>query len=102
MARDQVPAAGNPAIFNQTLDTLGVEESFDINVPDPSKEPVKKIQIKSKTSDPMQYGWAPGGPYVTIPADQTFWDDNLDIPQQLTVYLVGSINGQVAEIQVWR
>lgn len=102
MARDQVPASGLPVSSELTLTTAGVEQSFDINVPDSSKESVKKIQIRSRTSDALKYGWAPGGPYVTIPKDQTYWDDLLDIRQQLTVYLVGTLNGQVAEIQVWR
>jgi len=98
MARERIPAAGTPIMYNKTLTTADVEETQTIEV---VGESIKKIQIKSQSGDSLQYGWATTGPYTTIPADQTYYEGGLDIRTDLDIFLVGSVNGQVAEIEVW-
>lgn len=103
MGRDQIPSANLPKVFNKTLVTLGNEETQVIHTPGVDRDTVKGIQIKSRTTaNSLQYGFEPGGPYTTIPGGNTYAMWNLDIGQAFTVYLVGSIDGQVAEIEVWR
>lgn len=103
MPRDQVPSANVPTILNETLETAGIEESKVLHDPATQPEHLKGIQIKSRTAaDDLRYGFAPGGPYVTIHGGQTYAMWNLDIGQSFSVYLVGTVDGQVAEIEVWR
>lgn len=101
MARDQVPSANVPLNDTLTLVTSGVEQSYPINL-GTEFESVKKVQFKSRTSDAFQYSYTQSGPYTTVPASQTYFEFNLDVRQPLTAYFVGTVNGQVIEIEIWR
>ena len=91
--------ARKPFIENITLVTAGVEQSFDLQI-DPEKPKIKRIQLKSRQTNNLQYGYVTTGPYVTIPSGQTYWQDIID-SWLLTIYLVGSIDGQIAELEYW-
>lgn len=90
-----------PKIFNVTLTTTGVEYSQVVQDGSTELVNIRSLQIRSKEDASMQYGFITTGPYVTIPKGCTYWQDNIDMPN-LTVYLVGSVDGQTAEIQVWQ
>lgn len=93
-----MPSSRTPTIYNIILVTAGVEQNqVLVTVDQPT---IKKILVKSRTSNDLRFSWASGGTYVTIPAGQTYWDDELELWDK-TLYLVGTLNGQVAEIQVW-
>jgi hypothetical protein len=90
-----------PQVINVTLTTAGVEQSQAIVTDADTQPAIKSLQIRSRSSDSLQYGFVASGPYSTIPADQTYWKENMQA-WTLTLYLVGSVNGQVVEIEVWR
>lgn len=104
MSRDNVPALGSPIVYNITLATSGVEQSQDLFISIPTGSSygptIKALQIRSRDAKDLQYGFITSGPYSTIPSGQTYWRDNLDVVA-LTVYLVGTLNGQIIEIEVW-
>lgn len=102
MPRDQVPSANVPLNDTLALVTAGAEQPYVINV-GTEFESVKKVQFKSRTTaDSFQYSYTMGGPYTTVPGGQTYFEFNLDIHQALNAYFVGSVNGQVIEIEIWR
>lgn len=99
MSRDQLPSSSTPVPFNKTLVTTGIEDSqILVTLGDPS---LKKIMIKSRTANDLKFSWISGGAYITIPSGQTYWDDGLDKPEAI-IYLTPTIDGQVAEIQIWQ
>lgn len=101
MARDHVPSAGEAETFNVTLTTAGTEYSQSAPVAAQFLgKSVKTIQIQCATSNPIQYAFAPGGPYTTIRSGATYWKENLDL-YNLVIYLKGTVDGVVAEIEVW-
>lgn len=88
-----------PTIYNVTLTTAGTEQSKDLQT-DPNLPSIKRIQVKSRTANDLKYSYITAGPYVTIPAGLTYWQDIIDA-WIITIFLTGTINGQVAEIEVW-
>lgn len=89
--------SGKPIIYNLTLTSANTEYSQAL------PELITKLQIKCRTSSALKLGWNSGESatnYITIPADQTYWDDQ--IRASLTAYLQSSTAGVVAEIQVWQ
>lgn len=88
-----------PLIYNTALTTAGVEQSLVLES-DYQNSSIKRIQIKSRTSNDLKYSYLAGGNYVTIFAGQTYWQDEIDA-WVLTVYLIGTLDGQIAEIEVW-
>jgi len=99
MSRDQLPSSSTPTIFTKTLVTAGVEGNQILVVE--GNPTLKKIMIKSRTTNDLKFSWVSSGNFVTIPSGQTYWDDGLDKPVA-TIYLIGTLNGQIAEIQVWQ
>jgi hypothetical protein len=88
-----------PTIYNLVLTTAGTEYPQVLNTTD--QPTIKKVQIKSRTkSDDLSYSWVTAGNFVTIFGGQTYWEDNLEA-WQLTLFIKGTVNGQVAEIEVW-
>lgn len=88
-----------PLIYNVTLVTAGVEQS-QILQSDPFSSSIKRIQVKSRTANDLKYSYITTGPYVTIFSGQTYWQDEIDA-WTLEIFLVGTVNGQVAELEVW-
>lgn len=88
-----------PFTDNVTLAVIGTEGSKVLQA-DPQGPTIKAFQLKSKSSDPLKYAYSPGGPYITIPPDQTKWEEGL-FAYNLTLYLVGTVVNQVAEIEWW-
>ena len=99
MGRDSQPSSVLPTIDELVLATAGVEES-QVLQDDDGGPPIKKVQLKCRTGTPIKYGYAPGGPYVTLGTNETYWQDGLDA-RHITLYVVGTIDGQVAEIETW-
>lgn len=103
MSRDQLPSSSTPVTLNVTCPNSGVETAATlVTLGQPS---LKKIMIKSRTLNDLWFQWKSTGAvgllFVTIPAGQTYWDDGLDKPEA-TIYLIPTINNQVAEIQIWQ
>lgn len=88
-----------PFTDNVTLTVAGTEYSRTLQN-DPSMNTVKAFQVKSQSSDALKYSYSPGGPYITIPPDQTKWEEDL-FAYNLIIYLVGTVDGQIAEIEWW-
>lgn len=87
---------GKVTIYNLTLTSANTEYSQAL----PNN--AQKVMIKCRTSFPMKLAYTSGESgttYFTIPADQTYWDDNINTVQ--TVYLQSTQAGIVAEIMVW-
>ena len=91
----------SPEVFNVTLTTTGIEYSQVVQDISINIAYLKSIQIRSKEAQDLRCAFITSGPYFTIPSGNTYWQDNMDMPN-LTVYLVGAIDGQIAEILVWR
>ncbi len=88
--------SGKPTIYNLTLINSGTEYSQAL------PEQYSKIMIKCRTSVAIQLAYTSGQSgsiYVTIPADQTYFDD--EISSSGSVYLQSGTSGVVAEILVW-
>lgn len=88
-----------PFIEEITLVTNGVEQSFVLQS-DPTLPSIKRIQVKSRTLNDLKYRYISSGPFVTIFAGQTYWQDEIDA-WLLTIFLVGTIDGQIAELEYW-
>jgi hypothetical protein len=86
-------------IDNLVLTTAGSEYSYPLQTVEQDTS-VKRFQLKSKENADMKYAYKPGGPYVTIPAGHTKWEDEIDV-RMFTLYIVGTANGQTAEIEWW-
>lgn len=87
---------GKVAIYNLTLTSANTEYSQAL----PNN--ARKVMIKCRTSAAMKLSYTSGesgSNYLTIPADQTYWDDHINTVQ--TVYLQSTTAGVVAEIMVW-
>lgn len=87
---------GKPTVTNLTLTTAGTEYSYTI------PEMTSKIQVKARTAVALQVSFTSsqsGTAYFTIPANQTYWDD--DIRSSVTLYIQSGTNGTVAEILTW-
>ena len=100
MGKDQQPAAVEPVIHELVLTTAGTEYPQVLHDGGADTPSIKKIQIKCRTSADITYGFVSAGTVVTLPADHTYWQDGLD-NRGLTVYIIGGVNGLVAEIEVW-
>lgn len=103
MSLDQLPSSSTPTTINVTCPTTGTEKSqILVTYGQPT---LKKILIKSRSDNDLKFQWQSttviGLRYVTIPAGQTYWDDGLDKPEA-TIYLIPTIDGQIAEIQIWQ
>lgn len=101
---DWVPAVTKPYMLAVTLVTAGVEQQVDIlvDVPlDPNSIPIKALQIKSRSAEALEMAWESGGDHTTIPSGSTYWKEGMNAVN-LTVYLTGVSNGQVAEIEYWK
>lgn len=88
-----------PKIYNLILTTAGAEQS-QVLQNDSTLSSIKRIQVKSRSKNDLKYSYIAGGPFVTIPSGQTYWQDVVDA-WLLELFLVGTIDGQVAEIEVW-
>lgn len=87
---------GKPTIFNVSLTSASTEYSQTL------PEYASKVMVKCRTSFPIQFSWTSGQSgilFMTVPADQTYWDDQVGMSQ--TIYLQSSQPGVVAEIQTW-
>lgn len=88
-----------PKIYNLTLTTAGVEQS-QVLQNDSTLSSIKRIQVKSRSKNDLKYSYIAGGSFVTIPSGLTYWQDEIDA-WLLELFLVGTIDGQIAEIEVW-
>lgn len=84
---------------NLTLTTAGNEYSYPLQT-DEQETSVKRFQLRSKDNADMQYSYTSNGPYITIPAGTTKWEDEIDA-RLLTLYIKGTVDGQIAEIEWW-
>lgn len=88
-----------PTVQEVTLVTAGVEQAFPIQISHQNST-VKSLQIKSRTLNDLKYGFALGGPYTTIFAGQTYWKERME-SMIMTLYFVGTVNGQIVELEYW-
>lgn len=88
---------GRSRIYNLTLTNADTEYSQAL------PENTFKVMIKARsTTAAMKLSYTSGESgttYFTIPAGQTYWDDNINTSQ--TVYLQSPTAGTVAEIMAW-
>lgn len=88
---------GKPTIFNLTLTLADTEYSYTI------PELSFKVMCKARTSVPLKMAYtsgASGTNYITIPSDQTYWDDN--ITTSVTFYFQCATAGTVVELLTWQ
>lgn len=92
-----MPYSGKPTIYNLTLTSADTEYSQSL------PEYVTKIMIKARsTTSTIKLAWVSGqsgSTYITIPANQTYWDDY--VGASLTAFVQSSTAGEVVEFQVW-
>ena len=94
----------NPVMANQTLTSANTEYSYKL------PPGTKKFTIQARTSDTFRFAYETGkvagstSPYMTVKADATYWEDNLDITsnESNTIYMATATAGLVVEILVWR
>lgn len=93
-----------PKIFNITLTTAGVEQPvilIDTPVSETAPQPnIRTIQIQSRDNLDLKYAWVSAAEYFTLKAGRVYYQDRMDCPL-LTLYLTGTSDGQVAEVEVW-
>lgn len=87
---------GKPTIYNLTLTSASTEYSRAL------PENTFKVMIKCRTAVALKLSYTSGesgSNYVTIPVNQTYWDDNINT--STTVYLQSATAGVVAEFLCW-
>jgi len=89
--------ATTPTIYNVTMTLANTEYSQAL----PAN--TRKFLIKCRTSFAIKLAFVSGQSgtnYITIPADQAYWEDHI-LVSNLTLYFQCATAGQVAEIIVW-
>lgn len=89
---------GRPTISNVTLTTANTEYSYTV------PEYTFKLQIKARsTTAAIKVAYVSGESgtnYFTIPAGQTYWEDNITVA--FTIYMQSTTAGTVAEVLTWQ
>lgn len=96
-ARGRVVGSENPAIYNLSMPTAGVEYSQAL------PDAVHKISIRARVLGELRLAFVANGTnttWITIPAGCSFVEDYISTVG-VTIYLQSSAAGNVAEILTW-